>query len=106
MLSAAAITALWAGRHGGPSRLAVYSLREAELALRLLDKLQIITETLEMARVRGRVSVMLYATAFGFSKEKVNHILAAEISLLKIYSSDASLGRYDADHSGYVRSCI
>jgi hypothetical protein len=31
--------------------MAVYSLREAELALRLLDKLQIITETLEMARV-------------------------------------------------------
>ncbi|GAQ79724.1 DNA polymerase catalytic subunit [Klebsormidium nitens] len=61
VLSAAAITALWAGRHGGPSRLAVYSLREAELALRLLDKLQIITETLEMARVTGlTLSDVLY----------------------------------------------
>lgn len=51
VLSAAAITALWAGRYGEAHRMAMYSLREAELALRLLDKLQIITETLEMARV-------------------------------------------------------
>jgi DNA polymerase elongation subunit (family B) len=61
VLSTAAIAMLWAGKYGGFHRLFLYSLHEAEIALKLMERLQTVPETVQMARVTGlTLSDVLY----------------------------------------------
>lgn len=61
VLSTAAVSELWQGKHGGLSRLLLYSLHEAETALKLMERLQTVPEIVEMARVTGlTLSDVLY----------------------------------------------
>ncbi|XP_073396343.1 DNA polymerase delta catalytic subunit isoform X5 [Physcomitrium patens] len=60
-LSTAAVSELWQGKYGGLRRLLLYSLHEAEVVLKLMERLQTIPETVEMARVTGlTLSDVLY----------------------------------------------
>lgn len=61
VLNSVTIAELWKGHHGGVYRLINYSLNEAEVTWDLMQKLQTIPETIEMARVTGlSISDSLY----------------------------------------------
>ncbi|MCO5600346.1 hypothetical protein L7F22_054457 [Adiantum nelumboides] len=61
VLNSGIITELWRGRYGGAYRLMSYSLNEAKVTWELMQKLQIIPELIEMARVTGlSISDSLY----------------------------------------------
>ncbi|KAI5084309.1 hypothetical protein GOP47_0000478 [Adiantum capillus-veneris] len=61
VLNSIIITEVWRGRYGGGHRLMRYSLNEAKVTWELTQKLQIIPELIEMARVTGiSISDSLY----------------------------------------------